>query len=235
MKLILCIFLLLYPILSFAETPTEIVKTIEKKLMPPNITFSFKLTNHRTDGTVNSYVLSFKLKDLDQSRGYFLEPEREKGREVLRQGEAIWTFVPSVGRSIRIADRDSFAGGDFSNADILRPDWTDKYAVTLAKETPNQWIFNLNSKSKDSAYNKMRLWIDKNSKQPVQQTFYDAKGTLLKKCVYGPSKIFTGTERPALLVMYNVITKQKTELEILSMKTQQKHEDRIFAVGNLGK
>lgn len=224
------------PLNGFAAlTPEEIIKSIENKLSPPNVEFVNEFTNYRSDGTISIYEVRFKTKDSSHTRGFFLKPEREKGREILRVDDTIWTYVPSVGRSMRIADRDSFAGGDFSNADVLRVDWSNKYSVELLKETENQWIFSLKAKTPEAPYSEMRLWVSKKDIQPVQQYFYDSKGTLLKRCLYGSVKEFGTIKRPARLVMENVITKQKSELKIFEMMLDQKFSDQLFSVDNLGK
>ena len=223
--------------LAAAPTPdvTAIVADVQGKLSPKNFAMLDEFTNTRTDGTVTTYEVRFMVRDIDAAHGTFEKPEREKGREVLRQGDDLWTYVPSVGRAVRIADRDSFAGGDFSNADVLRVDWLNQYAPELAKETPKQWIIDLAAKNKDAAYAKMRLWVDRDKRQPVQQHFYDSKGTLLKKCLYGSIKDFGKVTRPARLVMENVITGQKSELKILEMRFDQKTPDSRFRVDGLGK
>ncbi|MCB0404752.1 MAG: outer membrane lipoprotein-sorting protein [Bdellovibrionales bacterium] len=219
----------------WAADPTAIVKKIESALAPPTSKFSYAFTNHRTDGTTVEYEVSFQMKDPDHSHGYFIKPEREKGREVLRLENDLWTYMPNVGKSVHIADRDSFAGGDFSNADILRVDWTSKYSVTLLKDLTNQAIYELKAKAKDATYAKMRLWVDKKSGMPVQQKFYDSQGTLLKRLSYGEVKKFGKTERPSYLLMENVITKQKSELRVQSMESPADVKDSRFRVDNLGK
>jgi outer membrane lipoprotein-sorting protein len=82
----------------------------------------------------------------------------------------------------------------------------------------------------------MRLWVDKKGGQPVQQQFYDSRGTLLKRCLYGDVKSFGGgIERPARLVMENVITKQKSELVVQEVTKVDSLPDSRFVVDNLGK
>src|SRR5690606_18370102 len=108
---------------AYAESATEIVAKVEKNLSPPNFRSVYQFTNHRLDGTTAIYDVRFSIKDANHSHGYFLKPEREKGREILRLKDTIWTYMPSVARAVRVADRESFAGGDFSNADVLRVDW----------------------------------------------------------------------------------------------------------------
>lgn len=154
---------------------------------------------------------------------------------MLRLGGDIWSYAPNVARVVRIADRDSFAGGDFSNADVLRIDWLKQYAVKIVKDLPKQWIIELDAKTKEASYARMRLWVDKKSRQPVQQLFYDSKGTLLKRCLYGEAKSFGTITRPARLVMENVITKQKSELVVIEVEKVASFPDSRFVVDNLGK
>jgi outer membrane lipoprotein-sorting protein len=217
------------------DSSMEVVLKVQKNLAPPDIKATYQFINHRLDSTEMNYEVNFLIRDVNLSYGYFVKPEREKGREVLRQKDILWSFLPSVGKAIKIADRDSFAGGDFSNADVLRVDWLNQYSTSMAKETPNQFIIDLKARSNDAAYSKMRLWVDKKSSQPVQQYFYDSKGTLLKKCSYGEVKNFGAISRPTRMQMENVITTQKSEMQIIDLKVGQKIPDVRFSVDNLGK
>lgn len=217
------------------DNADDIVRAIEGNLAPSSVEALYQFTNYRPDGTVTKYEVLFHIKDVNHSHAYFQKPEREKGREVLRLSETIWTWMPMVGRAVRIADKESFAGGDFSNADILRIDWLNRYKASIKKDLSNQWIIDLEAKVADAPYQKMRLWVDKKSRQPVQQYFYDSHGTLLKRCLYGSVRSFGRIERPSQLVMENVITKQKSELIVISVREDNKTPDSRFTVDNLGK
>lgn len=235
MRAPMVVVLMALSISAQAETPADIVREVESRLVPGNYSVVYEFTNYRLDGTVSNYEVHFDIRDADHARGVFSKPERDKGREVLRVDDALWTYLPSVGKTLRIADRDSFAGGDFSNADILRVDWTAKYTASLAKETPNQWIFDLTAKTPEATYARMRLWVDKATRQPIQQQFYDSSGTLLKRCRYGSIRNFGTVTRPAFLRMENVVTTQKTELKVIDLVTGRSFRDTRFAVDNLGK
>jgi outer membrane lipoprotein-sorting protein len=219
----------------WAQSSDDLVRNIESMLAPPNIKATYAFINHRLDGSKGSYEINFSIRDTDHNHLAFVRPEREKGREILRLKDDIWSFVPSIGRIVRIADRDSFAGGDFSNADVLRVDWLDHYKTKILKELPKQWIVELDAKTTEAAYARMRLWIDKATGQPVQQLYYDSQGTLLKRCLYGDVKTFDGITRPARLVMENVISKQKSELTVLSLQKVGSFPDSRFIIDNLGK
>lgn len=218
-----------------AESATALVQHIEQNLSPSSVKARYQFTNYRTDGSISTYEVLFTVKDFDHSFGIFLKPEREKDREILRLNDAIWTYMPSVGRAVRIADRDSFAGGDFSNADVLRLDWSDQYDAKVVKETPHQWILDLAAKTPNAPYAKIRLWIDQSTRQPVQTYFYDSKGTLLKRCLYGAATSFGPFTRPARTVMENVITGQKSEMRVIGVTPTTKIPDSRFVIDNLGK
>jgi len=219
----------------WAQSSAELVGRIEAMLAPPNIKATYAFVNHHLDGSTVAYEINFSIRDVDHNHLVFVKPEREKGREILRLKDDIWSFVPTVGRIVRIADRDSFAGGDFSNADVLRVDWFNQYRTKILKELPKQWIVELDAKTSEASYARMRLWIDKASGQPVQQLYYDSQGTLLKRCVYGETKNFNGITRPARLVMENVISKQKSELTVLAIQKVERFPDSRFIIDNLGK
>lgn len=218
-----------------AEDANAIVAKIEATLSPKNAKAEYEFTNHRTDGTTVTYEVTFSIRNSERSHGVFRKPERDKGREVLRLGDDLWSFAPSVGRVIRIADRDSFAGGDFSNADILRVDWLNNYSVSILKDLPRQRIIELKAKNDNSTYARMLLWVDKQSGLPVQQQYYDSKGTLLKRALYGEPKTFGPILRPSRIKMENVITKQSSELKVNAMEFVNSLPDSRFSVDNLGK
>ncbi len=235
MKNLGCLLLLMVSLQAQAESAEDIVKGVEKSLSPGDFIVTYELVNRRLDGTIVAYEVDFQIKDIDHAHGIFQKPEREKGREVLRVHDALWTYMPDVGRAIRIADRDSFAGGDFSNADIMRPDWTAHYKAQMAKETPKQWIIDMIAGDTEAAYAKMRLWVDRETHMPMQQHFFDSSGTLLKQCRYGAITRYDTLQRPARLHMENVLTGQATDMRILRLSAGQKFSDARFSVDNLGK
>ena len=214
---------------------TDILRFIERNLAPKNFIGEYNFKNLRSDGTISEYRIRIQGRDADTVHLYFLEPAREKGREMLRYDDSIWTYIPSVGRVVRVEDRESFAGGDFANADVLRVDWLDQYDAILLKETENQWIIELTARTTEAAYARMRLWVDKQSRMPLQQYFYDSNGTHLKTCLYGSVKSYGSIIRPTRLVMKNMITGQVSEMKVLILHTDQNIPDSRFSLSNLGK
>lgn len=236
MKYIFISFMFSISTMIFASTSDiSVVQKIEKTLAPKNIKAEYYFINNRTDGTKSEYTVLFEIGDVDHARGLFIAPAREKGREILRIGTEIWTYLPSAGRIIRVGDRDSFAGGDFSNADILRVDWSSQYETKLKKTLKDQFIFEMTAKSKEATYARMLLWVDQKSEQPVQQIFYDSQATKLKRLRYGNVKTFGTITRPSRMVMENLISKQKSEMHIIRFDSVSEIKKSRFIPDNLGK
>lgn len=212
-----------------------LIQDIERVLAPTNMRAEYLFENTRSNGTKTKYRTAILAASSDLIHVTFLEPAREKGREVLRLKDQIWTFLKSVGRTIKIQDRESFAGGDFSNADVLRIDWTKQYQAVLRADTGKQLVIDLNAKTKEASYAKMRLWIKKSTRLPVQQHFFDSENNLLKTLKYGNVQTLGGVTRPMRLVMKNVISKQHSELNVLSLKIGPKIPQTRFMVNQLGK
>ena len=50
---------------------------------------------------------------------------------MLRNGDNLWVYIPNLKRATRVALRDSFQGGDFNNADVLRVNYEADYTGKL--------------------------------------------------------------------------------------------------------
>lgn len=233
---IIAFFILIFFISLRADVDVQgIVQYIEQNLAPPNFIATYMFKNQRSDGTLNEYRVYVQGQDIEHIHIRFLAPDREKGREVLRNDDDMWTFVPSAGRVMRIEDQDSFAGGDFSNADVLRIDWTNDYNASLLQETENQYIIRLTAKeNSDAPYARMRLWVNKSNRMPVQQNLYDSNGNLLKQALFGEVQQYGDVVRPSRIVMRNMITNELSEMRVISLSTNEDIPDSRFLVSNLG-
>ncbi|MDH4262437.1 MAG: outer membrane lipoprotein-sorting protein [Spirochaetia bacterium] len=214
----------------------EIVSNVLNKLSPGQWIARYAFTNYRVDKSEQSYSLEVIAKDSKTIHVSFFEPPRDKGRQILNINGEIWSFLPDSRKIVRLADRDSIGNGDFNNADVLRLNWLDLYNVKVVKESPTQYVIDMTSqKNSGAAYFLIRLWVLKSDLQPVQQYFYDNAGHHLKTLKYRDVKEFHGINRPATLIMENVITGQRTVLVVKDFQKSQGLSESRFKPDNLGK
>src|SRR5262245_38933678 len=60
------------------------------------------MTAHRDDGSSKSYRLRLLKSGGDKVRLWFDKPAAAKGQEMLRAGENMWVYLPSIRKSVRV-------------------------------------------------------------------------------------------------------------------------------------
>ena len=234
---IFCLSMVLIPsaILAVNEDASEIMVEVEKILSLTDIKSEQLMTVHRKDGTVRPYKLRVLTKGKDNSFAEILSPPREKGRQVLKLGDIVWSYLPSVKKSIRVSGRGSFMGGDFENNDVLRLDLVEDYTSEIVGNIPDQYVLSLKGKDLSLSYAKIKIWVRKDDFQPLRQEYFTLTDKLIKSTFYEDIKDFSGLRRPAKLVMQSALyPKQKTILEIIKFKAGVKNPTKKFRRSGLG-
>lgn len=218
------------------KTAEEIVAEVDKILGLADIKSVQTMTVYRKDGTVRPYKMKVMTKGDDMAFAEITAPPREKGRQTLKVGDIVWSYLPSVKKSIRVSGRGSFMGGDFENNDVLRLNLVGDYTSEITGELSDQYILFLKGTDLSLAYAKIKLWVRKSDCQPVKQEYYTISDKLIKLTIYENIKDFGGCVRPAKLVMQSALyPKQKTELEIIKYKKGINNPSTIFKRSNLGR
>jgi len=240
LKKMVIIFLSIVLISSYSfavdKDVSEIVMEVEKILSLEDISTDQVMTVYRKDGTIRSYEMRALTSGKDKSFVELTAPPREKGRQMLRLGEIVWSYMPSVKKSIRVSGRGSFMGGDFENNDVLRLNLVGDYTSEIIKELPDQYVLELKGKDLSLSYAKIKLWVQKDDFQPVKQEYFTLTDKLIKSTIYEDIKDFGGFKRPAKLVMQSALyPKQKTVLEVIKFKIGVKNPSKRFRRSGLGK
>ena len=238
---IICLSIVLIVLISsysFAvdKDASKIVMEVEKILSLEDISADQAMTVYRKDGTIRPYKMRALTSGKDKSFVELTAPPREKGRQVLRLGDVVWSYLPSVKKSIRVSSRGSFMGGDFENNDVLRLNLVGDYASEIVEELPDQYVLRLTGKDLSLSYAKIKIWVRKDNFQPVKQEYYTLSDKLIKSTIYEDIKDFGGFKRPAKLVMQSALhPKQKTILEVIKFKRGVKNPSKNFRRSGLGK
>lgn len=194
---------------------------------------------HRDDDSTRTYQMRILKSGDDKLRLYFNAPAAAKGQEMLRQGDNLWVYMPNIKKAIRLASRDSFQGGDFNNADVLRSNLAGDYTVVfsqLDKAPEGQVVLDLSSRNPDTAYDKIRLWMDTKSALPVKGQYFAASGKLLRSAAFSEVKDFHGVRRPSRITMRNELaTKRFSELATVELETHINPPSTKFVLDDLGR
>ena len=216
--------------------PAQLLKKYDDTMAPKTFDALVAMVAHRQDDTTRSYKFRALKGRGDKVRIWFFEPASAKGQEMLRSDENLWVYMPNLKRAVRLASRDSFQGGDFNNADALRVNYTADYTPVHGRDTATEWLLELSAKTKDAAYDKIKLWLQKSDLMPARAEYYAASGKLLRSMQFSDVKDFRGLKRPARLVMKNELAQKRwSEMIWLDLKLNLDVPAQKFVLDDLGR
>ena len=221
-----------FPVL--AVDGTQILQKVDRNLEPESYESYRKLIDIQPDGSKKEYVLYTIKNGRDKVLSLFVAPASDKGRVTLRIGDNMWLYIPDVGKPIRITSLQSVTGSIFNNADILRVDYTAEYDVDAAEEQQGAFLLSLKAKTGDVAYDRLKMWVDKQHLLPVTIEAYAASGLLIKTLHFKDVKDFGGgIKRPATLETDSPLHKGYKSVMLWSGLKKATFADEIFTLNYL--
>jgi outer membrane lipoprotein-sorting protein len=124
----------------------------------------------------------------DKSFTEFLYPARDKGTKMLKLGDELWTYTPSIDRTIKISGhmlRQSVMGSDLSYEDMMEDHkLIDQYSASVAGTDTvlgrQCWVLELTAKDAAVSYHTRKIWVDKERYVPLREHRFAKSGKLLK-------------------------------------------------------
>jgi outer membrane lipoprotein-sorting protein len=210
---------------------TQLLKQIDRNLNPESYEMYRKIINIEPNGRKMDYTFFSIKKGLDKVAGIFLAPASEKGRSTLRLGDNMWLYIPNVGKPIRITSLQSVIGGIFNNADILSLDYSAEYDVEKIEETGNEYLLYLKAKTKTVAYDRLKLWADKNKKLPTKIECLTEASMLIKTLYFKDIKDFGGgIVRPSAIETDSPLYKGYKSVMLFANIKQRNFKDEVFTL-----
>lgn len=188
LKSVLLIVLFLAADALADPTAMEIIQKMDSIQNAENqiITSSMIIHGRRATRTI---VSKSWIQGKEKSFTEYLAPAREKGTKMLKVGERLWIYYPRADRIVNISGhmlRQSVMGSDLSYEDMMeRRPMEETYEAVIEDEEEiagrDTYRIFLTAKVPDVAYQKVRIWIDRERYVPWRQDLYAASGKLLKR------------------------------------------------------
>src|SRR3990170_6725353 len=230
-KIFMAMIALLYAIPAYAMDGTAFLKQVDRNLNPESYESYRKLINVEPDGRKKEYTLFTVKKGVVKVASIFLAPASEKGRSTLRLGDNMWFYLPNVGKPIRITSLQSVVGGVFNNADILQLDYAAEYNVEKVEETGNEYLLHLKAKTKAVAYDKLKLWADRDKKLPKKIECLTETDMLIKTLYFKEVKDFGGgIVRPSVIETDSPLYKDYKSVMIYAKIKKKEFKDEVFTL-----
>lgn len=224
--------------LAAEPTAEELLKKYDGIMGPGTYEAEAEMTATREDGSSRTYGMKFLKRDADKFRVWFSQPASVRGQEILRLGDNSWVYLPNLKRATRIANRESFQGGDFNNADILRVNYAADYTGTLVpSDLPETYCVQLKAKSTETSYDSIKLYVRKSDSQPVKGQFFGTSGKMIRSAEFSEYKeLDKGYTRPTRVVMHNeLVPSRQSTMVMKSMKLNVDAPPQRFTQTDLGK
>lgn len=201
---LLCAALLWGPRAEAEEPPTlpevkKLLHALEENLNfeSRTSTLTMVVANARRTRT---YEMQAFGRGLDEAAIEYLAPARDKGTKMLRRGDELWLYLPSVERTQKISGhmlRQGMMGSDMSYEDMTSStDWDEAYDGTVAGIEPlegrDHYLLELVAKDDTVTYAKRKIWIDTKTLIPTRQELYALSGMMVKTWVMKDVKEFEG-------------------------------------------
>jgi len=165
-------------------------------------------------------------KGSDRSVVEFVAPATEKGKYLLMMRDAMWIYMPSASRPIRISPLQRLMG-QASNGDVARTNFAIDYNPTSVASENGTWVLELAAKDPSIAYARITLWVDQKTNEPARADFYVVSGKLIKRAHYHDHG--RRVEIEDLLRAGNTTTMQYANL------SARQNPDKMFMKEGLGK
>ena len=183
-------FLLLVPALLFPQEPTaaQIIERVDRNALSDGKVIVSRMVIHGRRGARTVEAKSWQ-RNIEDSFTEYLAPPRDKGTKMLKLGDQLWTYSPETDRTILISGhmlRQSVMGSDLSYEDMMEDPYLQHMydAEIMGGETVAgrpAWVLELKAKKKEVAYDKRRIWVDKERFVIVKEDLYAKSGKLLKQ------------------------------------------------------
>jgi outer membrane lipoprotein-sorting protein len=207
----------------------NLLKEIDRNLNPESYESYRKLINIEPGGRQKEYVLFTLKKGQDKVISLFISPASEKGRSTLRLGDNMWLYIPNVGKPVRITSLQSVIGGVFNNADILALDYAAEYNVEKVETQGNNYLLFLKAKTKTVAYDRIKIFADREKKIPVSIECLTEKNMLIKTLNFKSIKDFGGgIVRPSIIETVSPLYKGYKSIMIYSKIKNRSVGDEVF-------
>ncbi|MDA0791703.1 MAG: outer membrane lipoprotein-sorting protein [Proteobacteria bacterium] len=155
------------------------------------------------------YEREMSMSALTQGDDYaiyrIMSPKKDRGISTLKREQQMWNFFPKINKVIKVPPSmmmGSWMGSDFTNDDLVKQtSLVDEYHLDL-EETETEYRIKLTPKQDTvTVWGQIDYIVDKERMLPLEQTFYDDRGTKVRRMLFTEPREFAGKTLPSVLEM----------------------------------
>lgn len=223
-------------------TPTQILERVDANMTMLTVRATARMIIQYREGDVRELEFTSWSQGTEESFLEFTSPARDAGSRFLRRDDAMWIYLPRVGKSIRIQGhmmRQGLMGSDFSYGDASEnPSMVEDYEAVIEREEELDgrptYVLYLTARRRDLAYQSRRIWVDSERWVPLKEEQFARSGKLLKTARLGDVRHIGGRWYPFRVELDNALqTDTSTVLQFLEFELNIPLPPRIFTLRHL--
>jgi len=199
-----------------AATTAQDILAASDAIRNPNVPFGltsllieYKDGKQTDSSTLNIYSKADKTSGQFRNLIRFVAPARDANKLMLKSGNDLWFYDPSNKASVKISPQQRLLG-QAANGDVVTINLSRDYQAELAGEEEvtdgdvkpracHKLL--LAARTPEVTYQRIEMWIEKDSNRPVKAKFFTESGRLLKTAYYRRYLPQLGQERPTETVI----------------------------------
>ena len=127
--------------------------------------------------------------------------------------------------------RQSVVGGIFNNSDLMRLEFSTEYRVQNAVEQEEKYLLDLKAKTDAVAYDRLKMYVDRESLLPTVIEAYAASGLLVKTLRYKKIKDYgNGLVRPSVLETDSPLYRGYKAVMLFAKIQSRTFPDEVFSL-----
>lgn len=213
--------------LALALGPAEILRRVDEVRLPDASLVMRVVVTTRRPGRTGVSVYEVMTKGWRRTVVRTLEPKLDRGRVILMRDRDLWVYLPGLRKPLRISPRERLVG-EVSYGDIARTSFSVDYSARMLREEAGCQVLELSAKGPGVTYQRVLLWVERNTFRPRRAEFYAVSGRLLKTCRYEGYREVLGALRPTRLVIRDALCRGC--VSVLEYRDIRRKElpDRLF-------
>lgn len=225
-----------------AQDATGIIQKAENKLRGSSSKGEMTMTIIRPDWTREVGIKSWAL-GTEYSLILITGPARDKGSTFLKRKQEMWSWQPSIDRTIKMPPSmmmQSWMGSDFTNDDLVKEssiitDYDHKLLGSQKMEGRDCWKIELIAhEDAPVVWGKILLWVDKEESMQLRTEFYDEDDYLVNTMIGSDIKKLGGRWLPAKLEIIPAEEEgHKTVLQYISLDFNTNIKESFFSMQNM--
>jgi len=195
-----------------------------------------EITNYRGETADDVSRYQVFIKGTDKNLVKFEDP-KDRGKYLLTLDGAMWLYLPSASRPIRITPLQRLSG-NASNGDVAQTSFAANYDAVLSGEEEvdgqRAYVLELTAKTKSSTYRSIRYWIAKETSLPLKAELRMGSGKVSKVATFDRYEKVGGRMLLRRQVIIDALRKGQKTVLVFGKYTPREIPDRMFNANYLG-